>query len=209
MDLVSLFIKSIIVGLSVSIPLGPIGVLCIQRTINKGRISGIFSGMGAATSDTFYAAVAGFSLTYVIDFIDENSIMFQIFGAVLLIFLGGKIFYTNPAHQLRKQRRKGNNLFGDFISTFFLTVSNPLYIIIFIGVFTGFGLVEDISKTGTTSAVVSGVFLGAMAWWFILTSVVNLFRSKINLRRLWWINKITGVAIVVFAVVTFVYLMTK
>ena len=118
-------LKGLIVGFSASVPLGPMGVLIIQRTVNKGRVSGFLSGLGAATADTFYSVIAGFSLTYIINFIIAQQTYFQIFGSALLIYIGFRIFYTNPAKQLRKQLRQGTNLFKDFISIFLITVSNP------------------------------------------------------------------------------------
>lgn len=109
----------ILIGISASVPLGPIGVLCIQRTLNKGRWSGFISGLGAAFSDTIYAIIAGFSLSFIVSFIEEQILWIQIIGAIILIALGLKIFYTNPAIQLRKQRKRNTNLLQDFVSTFY------------------------------------------------------------------------------------------
>jgi threonine/homoserine/homoserine lactone efflux protein len=198
------FIDGMIVGFSASVPLGPIGVLCIQRTLNKGRISGFFSGLGAAFSDTIYAIIAGFSLSFIVSFIEQQLLYIQIFGAVVLILLGIYIFYSNPAKQLRKQKKGKGNLFQDFISTFFITISNPLAIFLFLAFFAGLGVVKPGDAGSKHLTIIGGVMAGASLWWFILTSVVNLFRSKINLRRLWWLNKIAGAAIVVLVVIAFV-----
>jgi len=206
MDLLNYFIKSIIVGFSVSVPLGPIGVLCIQRTINKGQLSGFFSGFGAALSDTVYAIIAGFGLTYVISFIEKHQLFFQLIGAVVLIMFGISTFSTNPIKQLRKQRQKGNNIFSDIISTFFITISNPLALFVFIAVFAGFGLVNNLSDFKTNVIVILGILTGASLWWYFLTTIVNLFRRKINLRRLWWLNKIAGGIIILFSIVAIIAL---
>ncbi len=198
-------IDGIIIGLSASVPLGPIGVLCLQRTLNKGRLSGFFSGLGAAFSDTIYAIVAGFSLSFIVQFIEKQMLYIQIVGAAILIFLGVRIFLSNPAIQLRKQKKSKGTLFQDFISTFLITISNPLAIFLFIAFFAGFGVVQPGEEPGSHLFLITGVFLGASAWWFTLTSIINLFKSKVNLRRLWWLNKIAGASIVILVIIAFIY----
>ncbi|MBN2165912.1 MAG: LysE family transporter [Marinilabiliaceae bacterium] len=192
------------IGFVASIPLGPIGVLCIQRTLSKGKLSGFISGIGAATSDAIYAIIAFFSLSYVVNFIEKQLLLLQIFGVVFLVFLGLKIFYTNPAKQLRRQNKKTNSYIQDFVSTFFLTITNPLYVFLFLGFFAGFRVVTPKSNIIDPLILIAGVLIGATTWWFVLTSIVNLFRSKINLRRLWWINKIAGASIVILVIAAFI-----
>jgi threonine/homoserine/homoserine lactone efflux protein len=195
------FFDGMIVGFSASVPLGPIGVLCIQRTLQRGRWAGFVSGLGAAFSDTIYAVIAGFSLSYIVSFIEERFFWIQIFGAIILIFLGVYIFRSNPAVQLRRQRQRRGNLFQDFVSTFLLTLSNPLAVFLFIAFFAGFRVVDLSSGLIGQMILITGVFLGAATWWFILTSVVGFFRSVVNLRRLYWINKIAGAAIIILVIV--------
>ena len=115
----SYIVDGLVVGFSASVPLGPIGVLCIQRTLNKGRLSGFISGLGAAMSDTIYAIIAGFSLSFIVGFIETQLLWIQIIGAVILISMGLKIYNTNPAEQLRRQKRNTKTLLQDFFSTFF------------------------------------------------------------------------------------------
>jgi threonine/homoserine/homoserine lactone efflux protein len=196
-------VDGIIIGISASIPLGPIGVLVIQRTLNKGRLSGFCSGLGAALSDTIYAIIAGFSLSFIVGFIETQLLWIQIIGAAILISLGLKIFYTNPAVQLRKQKKRSSSLIQDMLSTFGLTVANPLAVFLFMAFFAGFRVVETKQGAIDNFLLIGGVFCGAAFWWFILSSLVNLFRSKINLRRLFWINKIAGSTIVVLVFVAF------
>ncbi|MBN1990047.1 MAG: LysE family transporter [Bacteroidales bacterium] len=200
----TLLIKGIIVGLLASIPLGPIGVICIQRTINKGRISGFFSGIGAATADTIFAAIAGFSLSFVISFIEEKQLYFQIIGGALVIFLGIKIFYTNPIQQLRRHKKKKNNLLEDFLSVLLLTITNPLAVFLFIALFATLKIVNDSSNMVHSTIVLGGVFLGASLWWYTLSSLVNMFRAKFRLKQLWWINKIAGGVIFVLGIVAII-----
>ncbi len=200
----SLFIKGIIIGLAVSVPLGPIGILIIQRTVNKDRASGFLSGMGASISDTIYAIVAGFSLTYIIDFIRLHQLPFQVLGALIVFFLGIHIFIKNPVSELKRYKRKGSTYFQDLASTFLITFPNPMVVFIFLAVFASSGIVLEIDKPYQAFFMVFGVFAGANSWWLILTGIVGMFRHKFNLRVLWWFNKIAGVTIMVLVIVTFV-----
>jgi threonine/homoserine/homoserine lactone efflux protein len=193
--------KGVMVGFVASIPLGPVGVLCIQRTINKGRISGLFSGMGAATVDSFFALVAALGLTFIINFIEEQQFYFQLLGGGVLILLGTRIFNTNPVRQIRRHRKKKNKLVEDFFSVLFLTLSNPLAIFLFVAGFAGIGLVTSKDSSIKSSLIIAGVFFGALLWWALLTFFVDLFRKKFRLKQLWWINKIAGILIIVFGVV--------
>ncbi len=198
---VEFLIKGLIVGFLASIPLGPVGVLCIQRTINKGRYSGLISGMGAATVDMFFALVAALGLTYIINFIEEKQFFIQLIGGGILILLGAKIFNTNPIKQIRKHRRKKNKLIEDYLSVLFLTLSNPLAVFLFIAAFAGIGMVTSNDSSLKSSLIVLGVFLGATLWWSTLTFLIDFFRKHFRLKQLWWINKIAGILIIVFGVV--------
>lgn len=205
----TLIAKGIIIGLLVSIPLGPIGVLVIQRTVNKSRTAGLLSGMGAALSDTLYAIIAGFSLTFVIDFIRENEILFQAIGALVVLALGIHIFFKNPVTDLRRNKLKGNTHFQDIISSFLVTFSNPLTVFVFLAVFTSSGVAISLEQPYHSFFVIFGIFFGAFLWWFSLSGIVSLFRHRINLRILWWINKTAGVLIVLFVLVTVIVVVQK
>jgi len=200
------FVHGVILGFSASVPLGPIGLLCIQKTLNRGRWAGVISGAGAAASDTFFAIIAAFGISIVSDFIEKQQFTLRIIGSVVLVALGLKIFITNLAIQVRKQKNKKNNLLGDFISIFFLTLSNPVTVFVFGAVFASSGVIKGHNTFLDLLYVVIGVFTGAMLWWIILSNIINFFRKKINLKRLWWINKITGAVIVLFGI--FVLIMT-
>lgn len=194
-------LNGILVGFTASIPLGPIGVLCIQKTLNKGRMSGLASGMGAATADTVYAIIAGFGLTFISNFIVSQQFYLRIISAIALFYLGLKIFRTNPAIQLRRDSQKSPNLLADYLSILFLTISNPLTLLLFGAVFAGFGIIEGNADFKSILLLICGVFIGALLWWTMLTGIVNIFRSKFRLKRLWWINKITGAAIILFSLI--------
>lgn len=193
--LLTLFIKGIMVGLLASIPLGPIGIICIQRTVNKGKLSGFLSGIGAASADTIFATIAGFSLTFIIGYIEEKQVVFQAIGGLVILLLGIKIFYTNPIKQLRRHKRKKNNLLEDYLSVLLLTITNPLAIFLFVALFASLGIVSDDMGITAPLLTVSGVFIGAIIWWYTLTTLVSIYRSKFRLKQLWWINKISGALI--------------
>jgi len=205
----TLIIKGILIGFLVSIPLGPIGVLVIQRTVNKSRIAGFLSGMGAAISDTLYAIIAGFSLTFLIDLIREYEIFLQAIGALVLLGLGIHLFFKNPATDLRRNKLRGNTHFKDIVSTFLVTFSNPLSVFIFLAVFTSSGVAVNLEHPYHSFFLILGIFTGAIIWWFSLSGIVSLFRHKINLRILWWINKSAGAIIVVFVLVTVLVVIQK
>lgn len=205
----TLLAKGILIGFLVSIPLGPIGVLVIQRTVNKNRIAGLMSGMGAALSDTLYAIIAGFSLTFIIDFIRAHEILFQGVGALVVLALGIHIFFKNPVTDLRRNRLRGNTHFQDIVSSFLVTFSNPLTVFVFLAVFTSSGVAISLEQPYHSFFVILGIFTGAFIWWFSLSGIVSLFRHKINLRLLWWINKTAGVLIVLFVLVTVIVVVQK
>lgn len=209
--LIDFFWKGILVGIAISAPMGPIGVLCVQKTINKGKAMGFYSGMGAAAADTVYAVIAAFGLSFISNFLLKYQLIMQIIGVCVLLFLGIKIFYTNPAHQLRQQARsKRSGGFGDFVSVFFITFSNPLTILFFGAAFAAFGLfgVEHTLRAGLL--LTAGILLGTTLWWFTLTSIIHAIKHKIRLKSLWWINKISGLSIVVLTVIATVgYILFK
>lgn len=197
MDFLFIF-KGIIIGILASIPLGPVGVVCIQRTLNRGRWAGFASGSGAAFADTIFAVIAVLGLSFIINFVEEHQIYFKAIGGLFLIFLGYRIFYTNPVTQIRRQRNNKNNLFEDFLSVFLLTLTNPLAVFLFLAVFASLGILADELNYYVAFYIVMGITLGAALYWFSLSSFVNAFRKKFRLKSLWWLNKISGMSIMLF-----------
>ncbi len=187
------------IGIGVSVPLGPIGILCIQRTMNKGFLSGFISGIGAAFADTLYAIIAAFGISMIKDFLIENQTIIRTVGSLFLVFVGYKIFNSNPAKDLRKLRNEGQNYIKDFITSFLITISNPITIVAFGAIFAGFDLVGENVNFFHALALIIMVFIGAVTWWLVLISSVSIFRKRIRLRFLLWTNKITGTIIVIFA----------
>lgn len=195
-----IFLQGILIGLWVSIPMGPIGVICVQRTLHQGRLIGIISGLGAAFADTFFATAAGFGVGFVVSFFREQKFYLLLFGGLILIFLGLKLFLTNVKKQFREKKdRKKHGIVGDFFSVFFLTLSNPITVIFFGAVFSGLDALDGGWRN--TLLLVGGVFSGAVLWWLTLTWLVSMFRHKFRIRSIWWLNKIAGSLIVVFGIV--------
>jgi threonine/homoserine/homoserine lactone efflux protein len=191
--LINTLLTGIIIGIFVSAPVGPLGVLCIQRTLNKGRLYGIFTGLGATTSDLMYAILVGFGMNYIIDFIDTYTLFIQILGSIIIFLFGISIFGNNPVKQL--QSSNGNtsgSLLTNFASGFGLCVSNPLIVFLFIGLFARF---QFFTPEQTIYHNIWGLFsilIGAFLWWLTLTTIVGHLRGRFNLRGLWFFNKITG-----------------
>lgn len=198
-----LFIKGFGFGILVSAPLGPMGVLCIQRTINKGFMSGVVSGMGATVADIIYASVAGFGITIIANFLETQQLGIRAIGGIILIGFGIKVFMSNPGKQLRRQRTKKKSYISDFVSSFLITITNPVTVVVFGLAFASVGLDKNPTFQAITIMLL-GVTSGALFWWLGLSSAVNIFRKKIRLRNLWWINKITGVLVVIFGIAVFI-----
>ncbi len=197
----NLFFKGLVLGFSIAAPVGPIGVLCIRRTLNEGRTSGLVSGLGAATADGFYGLVAGFGLTFISDLLIEQRNWLAFIGGIYLCYLGIKTSKSKPMEMNLEVENSG--LWGAYLSTVFLTLTNPVTILSFVAIFAGLGLVSNHSSAGYASAIslVSGVFLGSAAWWLTLSGVVSLLRDKFNTHALVWVNRMAGVILVGYGVV--------
>jgi threonine/homoserine/homoserine lactone efflux protein len=189
-----------VLGFLASIPLGPIGIICIQRTLGKGRWSGFISGLGAASADTIIAIIAGLGLSLVINFFDSNSKILVILGGSILVILGARIFFKNPVQQVRERKMNKNSLHTDYLSVLILTLSNPFTIIVFIAIFARLNLVYIAHDFILKIFLFFGILTGASFWWFLLTSFVNIYRAKFRLKNLWWLNKITGAIIIAVGV---------
>jgi threonine/homoserine/homoserine lactone efflux protein len=196
---VGFFLRGLIIGFSIAAPVGPIGVLCIRRTLAQGRLSGLFSGLGAATADAIYGCIAGLGLTFVSSLLMRQNIGLRLIGGAFLCYLGFKTFISLPAAEAAKA--KSNSLVGAYVSTFFLTLTNPMTMLSFAAVFAGLGLASTGGNYVDALVLVLGVFVGSALWWVLLSGGVSLFRSKLTPRRLQWVNRISGVAIALFGVV--------
>jgi threonine/homoserine/homoserine lactone efflux protein len=194
-----LFLEGIVIGFAIAAPVGPIGVLCIRRTLAEGRTSGLVSGLGAATADAAYGSVAALGLTFVTDLLVEEAAWLRLVGGAFLFFLGVRTFLASPAERAAPPARSG--LTGAYASTLFLTLTNPTTILSFAAIFAGLGVAGE-ANGGVLSAtmLVPGVFLGSAMWWFVLSGLVGFFRAKLTARGLRWVNRVSGTIIATFGV---------
>ncbi len=189
-------LKGLLIGFAIAAPVGPIGVLCIRRTLAEGRIFGLVSGLGAATADAIYGCIAAFGLTFISSFLVSQQVWLRLIGGAFLIYLGIKTFLAKPAEKAASGSGKG--LFAAYASTFFLTLTNPMTILSFAAIFVGLGLTSTGGDYFSAVLLVLGVFIGSALWWFFLSFTVSLFRGKFNLQGLVWVNRISGVIIIGF-----------
>ena len=202
-------------GLASSVTVGPVAVLCIQRTLSKGHLSGIMSGLGVACADTLLAILAFSVYALIKSYIDEYSMIIQLCGGAIVVIIGVFIFFQNPVPQIRKNRAGKTNLWQDFGSMFGVTLANFVVIIPYIlAFFTMFNLDLSISTSGSVEdgavvgrmlrnvLVILGFMLGAMTWWFSITSIINIFRKRFRPRHMLTINHVAGVVIGVLGLFT-------
>jgi threonine/homoserine/homoserine lactone efflux protein len=191
-----LLLKGVVLGFSIAAPLGPIGVLCIRRTLADGRATGFVSGLGAATADTFYGGVAAFGLTAISGLLTQQQGIIRLVGGVFLLYLGLRTLLAKPATQAASVRRGG--LLGAYGSTVILTLTNPTTILSFIAIFAGLGVASGAGGFGSAGLLVLGVCCGSALWWLILSSGVSLVRARITPRVLRWVNIVSGTLLIGF-----------
>ena len=189
-------ITGAVVGFCVAAPVGPIGALTIRRTLAQGRTTGFVTGLGAATADAAYGAIAAFGLTFVTGLLVAMQGWLRGAGGLFLIFLGIATFRATPAPPNQEQRATG--LLSAYATTMLLTLSNPTTILSFLGIFAALGLRDATSSYASASIFVLGVFLGSTLWWLILSSGVGLLRSRITDGGLHWVNKVSGILVAAF-----------
>ncbi len=201
---VNYYIKGLIIGFSLAIPVGPIGLLLIRRTLTRGRMAGLISGLGAATADAIYGAIAGFGITLLSNFLVTHSIVLRLMGGAFLCYLGGRIFLSKPRERATKGAEE--NILHDYLSTLFLTLTNPLTILSFAAIFAAAGVVVIPGEYYSTATLVLGVFSGSCLWWVILSGMVSFFHGKLDTTGILVLNKISGAIIAAFGVMIFVSL---
>jgi threonine/homoserine/homoserine lactone efflux protein len=195
-------ISGLIIGFSIAAPVGPIGVLCIRRTLAEGRLHGLVSGLGAATADALYGCIAAFGLTFISDMLVQQQLWLRLFGGVFLCFLGVKTLLAKPSEKSPSEKR--TSILGAYGSTFLLTLTNPMTILSFVAIFAGIGLGSAVADYGSAALLVFSVFAGSASWWLILSGSVSLLRKKVVPSVLKWINRVSGVIITVFGVVALI-----
>ena len=193
---IAFFLTGAAVGFSIAAPVGPIGVLCIRRTLTEDRLSGLVCGLGAATADAIYGCVAGFGLTFIAGFLVSQQVWLRLIGGMFLCYLGIKTLAAKPRE--KTALAQNTDLAGAYASTFFLTLTNPMTIISFAAIFAGMGLGSTKGDYLSAGLLVLGVFIGSALWWLILSAGVGVFREKLNLGGFRLINRISGAIITGF-----------
>jgi len=199
------FLSGIVIGFSIAAPVGPIGVLCIRRTLADGRLHGLISGLGAATADAVYGCIAAFGLAFVSDFLVQQQVWLRVIGGAFLCFLGVRTILAKPSERAHEGKKLG--LAGAYGSTFLLTITNPVTIISFAAVFASLGLGSGSVDYGSAALLVLSVFIGSATWWLILSGSVSFLRAKVTPRVMLWINRVSGAIILVFGIVAIVSIM--
>jgi threonine/homoserine/homoserine lactone efflux protein len=192
----SLFGRGLILGFTIAAAVGPISLLTIRRTLAHGRIYGLASGMGVALADATYGAIAAFGLTAISAVLVSGRVLLGLLGGAFLVLLGWRTMTSRPSEAASVADRPG--LRGAFLSIFGLTMTNPLTILSFAALFAGFGVVGG--GGAEAALVVAGVFCGSAGWWLLLTSAVSALRSRVTLRWLNWVNRVSGVVLIGFGV---------
>lgn len=197
-----LVFKGLIVGIVISAPMGPVGILCIQRTMQKGRSYGLVTGAGAALSDFIYALITGFGMSFVIDFIEQGQTLFwlKLIGSVMLLIFGLHTYRQDPRKCLRPHMKRRGTLFYNFISGFGLTFSNPLIIFLFIALFNMFTFVIPANFMGQAIGFLS-IIVGAMLWWVGLTYLITRMKKSFGVRGILHLNRSIGTIVVIVSVV--------
>jgi len=190
-------LKGLVIGLSIAAPVGPIGLLCIRRSLEQGRIAGLVTGLGAATADAAYGCVAGFGLTAVSGFLLAHVAWLRAGGGIALCYLGARTFLAAPAQGAAQAGAGG--LVPAYVSTLLLTLANPMTILSFVAVFAGFGLAASPSYPAAAT-LVAGVFVGSGLWWLFLSTSVSLLRERIGTGWMLAVNRVSGAVIVAFGV---------
>ncbi|HLX40637.1 MAG TPA: LysE family transporter [Ktedonobacteraceae bacterium] len=196
---IGLFFRGLVIGFSIAAVVGPIGMLCIQRTLHNGFLYGFVTGMGAATADGLYGSVAGFGLTALATFLLAQLTWIRLIGGAFLIYLGIRTMLTRPAE--KAANAPAHTFFGAYFSTLLLTLTNPLTILSFAAIFAGIGVGGGTGSLFNALLVVCGVFLGSALWWCLLTGGLSLLRDKFTARWLRWVNRLSGGMILLFGVV--------
>lgn len=203
LDILDFVFKGILIGIMASAPMGPVGVLCIQRTLNKGRWYGFITGIGACVSDIIYALFTGFGMSFVMDFVgnERNRFLLQISGSVVLLLFGIYCYRSNPTKNMHKStKNQKGTLVHNCVTAFLVTLSNPLIIFLFIFLFAQFAFVVP-KRPLEMSVGYASIVGGALLWWFGLTWLIDKVRGKFDKNGILLINRVVGCIVVIFSVI--------
>ncbi len=193
--------RGLAVGVLVSAPMGPVGMLCIQRALHRGRRAGLYTGVGAAISDLLYCLITGFGLSFIEDFLKQNESIITLIGSAVLIAFGVYLLRSNPSKGLRTPQESRGSIYKNILTGFLFTVSNPLILFLIIGLFARFNFLAPELQYYHYMVGYAGILAGALAWWWLVTAFVDKVRAHFNLRSMWLVNRIIGGIILCFALV--------
>jgi len=194
------FLKGILIGFIMAVPVGPIGIMCIRKTLAEGQLRGLIIGIGAATADMLYGSIAAFGLTIISNTLYNQRVWIRLVGGALFLFLGVRTFINHPKDI---NMPKNGGILRSYLTTVFLTLTNPLTIFSFIIIFAALSIANGLSYVSAT-ALVAGIFIGSAYWFLFLSTGVTLFRKRLNLTGLIWVNRIAGVLIIISGVIAIV-----
>ena len=199
------FLKGLIVGIGASVPLGPLGVLCIQKTLSKGKTSGFLTGLGASVSDTIYSTISIMGLFLIDSFVNKHQILVLLMGGFVIVLIGIKVYFTNPVRQI-KQKNNNSRKVQDFFEGFLMTITNPgsLFLIFAMFALVRLNIAEYPGENAHWVSYIAlwGIFLGSALWWFSLSTLINIFRKKFRLKQLIFLNRIAGAVIFALGVIS-------
>ncbi|MBN1304266.1 MAG: LysE family translocator [Anaerolineales bacterium] len=198
-----LFLTGVMFGLSIAAPVGPIGVLCIRRTLVYGRLNGFLSGMGAASADAVYGSIAGFGLTLISSSLMRGQFWLHLLGGLFLVYLGLKTFFAQPGLEAA-ETNPTSDLAKAYATTFLLTLTNPMTILSFAAIFAGLDVTATAGDYPSAFKLVLGVFTGSALWWGLLSLGIGFLHNKVSPNSLQWINRISGTIITSFGILAFI-----
>lgn len=207
-------LSGLIIGLIVAVPIGPVNLICIRRTLALGPLNGFVSGLGAALGDSFFAVVTAFGFTAVLRMINGFSGTLELIGGTLLVIFGASTYFSDPLHgrgieKVASRQVGGRSLFRDFASTFALTITNPATLFGFAALFAGLGGISGLRMSfGDAAFVVAGIAAGSTLWWFTLTTVIGFFHARIDSTVMKVINHASGIVVALFGLGILGHLLT-
>ena len=196
-----LLLKGILIGFSIAMPVGPIGLLCIRNSLTWGMRHGFVTGMGAATADMFYGAIAGFGVAALTSFLISYKTILQIVGGIFLIYLGIKTALNKFSSS--QEIKSPDQLWKVFLTTFFLTLTNPMTILSFVAIYASLGIVMEEGSYLSAALITLGVFIGSALWWIILSFGAGTFKNKLTSDNSVWMNRLSGAVLVLFGIAAF------
>ncbi len=201
MQLIDLILHGVAIGFMIAAPVGPVGALCIRLTLSRGRLAGLFAGLGAALADTIFGLIAAFGLGSIESILFDYEITIRIIGVAVMLILSIRILTkVEKPSALDAGAVRNDSIFGTFVTTFVLTLTNPITIIAFTGIFAAAGVVPERSELSLQISLVVAVFVGSALWWMTLTLIAGLLRGRFQPAQMVWINRVTGGLLLCFAV---------